>query len=88
MDPERSTARSISRLGTVLMIGCSTHCGRAKAITVQSTDPLDPAIVHSGDDGTPIVLSESEAKHSEIFLTIAERMIAELPAPRLPLSIV
>ena len=51
--------------------------------------PLDPAIVAGGDDGKPIVVSQSEGPHAAAFAVVAEAVTAEVEkrqAPKISIS--
>ena len=47
--------------------------------------PLDPAIVHGGDDGVPIVVSQPQGPHSEAFRKVGEAVAEEVADRTRPL---
>ncbi len=47
--------------------------------------PLDPAIVHGGDDGEPIVVTEPDGPHAEAFRRVSEAVAAEVAERSRPL---
>jgi len=51
--------------------------------------PLDPAIVAGGDEGEPIVVSQTDGPHSQAFAAVAEAVTIEVTrsqAPKLSIS--
>ncbi len=46
--------------------------------------PLDPSIVAGGDDGKPIVVSQTEGPHAEAFEKICEAVAAEVSRGKRP----